>query len=514
MRIPYFIITLILCFCTTLQAQNRANELMQQAQSSLEKKDYTKARYLFIRAYKGFADEGNYAQAIECGAQATFLYYRENYYQEAFDLCRQMSQLLMTEEQKEQKTLYDQRFRIAKERLQMYIRLKNSAQAQLQLNTLDNLASQAQNEKLAEDLLYTKADYYYTFGQHEEGDAAFDKLISRYKDKKEYDKVNECYKKLIAIARKANNVSLMEQTYEKFIVWNDSAKALTAEDKLGALQLKYDESLQTIKEKDDQLASKKYIITGLCTLAAILAAALVFFIFLLLRFILLNKKLKKIIRTISEHSEQQTGFIQSISAQMEPTMDKLAESAAELQSVAPDQAKSVLVRVNALKEFSAHIQELSSLENSLQETYEVQSFNVNTFSKKVLDQMKDLVRPDVEIVTDTPQIEIKTNPEKLEHILLHLLRNAAFYTASGKIKLEFRKKGAHLCQFIVTDTGSGIPDDKKEDVFKPFTEIKDLAEGDGLGLPLCALIATKMNGSLSIDAEYKKGTRFVLVLQV
>ena len=45
-------------------------------------------------------------------------------------------------------------------------------------------------------------------------------------------------------------------------------------------------------------------------------------------------------------------------------------------------------------------------------------------------------------------------------------------------------------------------------------EIKDLTDGDGLGLPICSLIASKMNGTLSIDPEYKKGSRFILVLQV
>ncbi|WP_368339230.1 ATP-binding protein, partial [Parabacteroides merdae] len=39
-------------------------------------------------------------------------------------------------------------------------------------------------------------------------------------------------------------------------------------------------------------------------------------------------------------------------------------------------------------------------------------------------------------------------------------------------------------------------------------------DGDGLGLPICSLIASKMNGTLSIDPEYKKGSRFILVLQV
>lgn len=514
MRIYNFIITLIICFCVPLQAQNKADNIKQQAQSSFEKKDYTKARYLYLQAYKDYANEGKITQAVECGTQAATLYYRENYYQEAFDLCRQMNQIVANQEQAEQKKLYDLRFLITKERLHMYVKLRNAAQAQLQLNTLDNLASESGNAKLSEDLLYTKADYYYTFGQNEQGDAAFNKLISQYKEKKEYSKVNECYKNLIAIARRANNASLMEQTYEKYMIWTDSVKALTAKDELGALQQKYDSSQQTIQQKDDTLASKQYMIAGLCTLVAILIAALAFLAFLVMRFILLNRKLKKIIHTITEHSEQQTGFIQSISAQMEPTLDKMNQSTTELQTVAPAQAKAIEARVEALKLFGTHIQELSSLENSLLETYETQPFSVSTFCKKIMEKVKDDIRPDVEVVTDVPQIEIKTNAEKLEHILLHLLKNAAIYTTSGKIKLEFKKKGAHICQFIVTDNGPGIPVEKQENVFKPFSEIKDLAEGDGLGLPICSLIAGKMNGTLSIDTEYKKGCRFILVLQV
>ena len=139
--------------------------------------------------------------------------------------------------------------------------------------------------------------------------------------------MNDCYRNLISIARKANNAPLMERTYDKYIVWTDSVKALTAEDKLGALQQKYDQSLQTIQEKDDKLSVKQYMIVGLITFVVILIAALLFLGFLLLRFIVLNKKLKKIIQTTNEHSEQQAQFIQNISVQMEPTLNKLSASA-------------------------------------------------------------------------------------------------------------------------------------------------------------------------------------------
>ena len=71
--------------------------------------------------------------------------------------------------------------------------------------------------------------------------------------------------------------------------------------------------------------------------------------------------------------------------------------------------------------------------------------------------------------------------------------NAAEYTpAGGSISLDFKKRGPHSYQFLVSDTGSGIPEEKREDIFKPFLEIRDLTTSDGLGLPICKQMALKM----------------------
>ena len=105
--------------------------------------------------------------------------------------------------------------------------------------------------------------------------------------------------------------------------------------------------------------------------------------------------------------------------------------------------------------------------------------------------------------------------EYVSHILLHLLNNAAIYTPQGgKITLDYKKRSAHSHQFLVTDTGESIPEEKREDVFKPFLEVRDLTTGDGLGLPICKQMALKMDGDLEIDGAFTKGTRFVLNLQV
>ena len=108
---------------------------------------------------------------------------------------------------------------------------------------------------------------------------------------------------------------------------------------------------------------------------------------------------------------------------------------------------------------------------------------------------------------------MKIHPAPRARRLRDLVENAPAYPpAGGKIWLDFKKRGAHTHQFIISDTGCGIPEEQRENIFKPFTEVKDLTQGDGLGLPICSLIATKMNGSLTLDSSYNKGARFVLEL--
>lgn len=512
MKILSFLFAIAFGFCTLVDAQstpNKATEFMTQAQTNLQQKEYVKARYMFKLAYGAFATQGNYAKAITCGIETAKLYARENYYKEAFDLCRDMDQLIWTGEQKDKKSFYDLRFLVTQERMQMFIGLKNMAKAKEQLARLEETASQAHNDSLNETLLYTQANYYYTFGQNAQGDACFHKLIAQYKAKKAYEKVSECYRNLINIARKANNAGLVARTYDNYIVWTDSVKALTAQDELNVLKRKYDESLQTIQEKDDTLSAKQYIIIGLCTLVVILIVALILGAIVLLRFVAGNRKLKKNILIANEHNELKSQFIRNISAQMAPTLDALKATAGTVSGAASEQLQS---QVEALKKFTTDIQELSELENSLSEPYEMKEINVNTFSESVMDKVKAEMKPDVSTVVNAVKLQIKTNPEQLERILIHLLTNAAQHTESGKVILDFKKRGAHTHQFIITDTGEGIPAEKQENLFKPFTEINDLTQGDGLGLPICSLIATKMNGSLTLDTSYTKGSRFILEL--
>ena len=471
---------------------------MKQARQSLDKKEYIQARYLFLKAYRAFAAQKQFTEAVECGVKASALYHREKLYTEAFDLLRDIQQTVVTNKAKEPKAMNELLYPVTKERLQIQTNVKNTVRAKEQLTRLEEIDKAAANDSLHKDLLYTKANYYYTFGMPAQGDAAIRQLIEQYKAGKAYDKISECYKTLINTARSAGNASLVARSYEQYIVWSDSIKVLKAKDELLQLKQQYDESLVTLQEKENSLTQKQYIIISLCVLAALLAGVLVIGGIILIRFILLSRTQKRHIQTISEHNEQKTGFIRNISVQMEPTL-------ATLDDTQPG--------VQALRTFTTHIQELSELESSLSEGYEMQEKEVSIFCNQLIEQVRDSVNEGVTLTVNAPRLSVRISPEPLAHILRHLLENAATHTpAGGKIWIDFKKRGAHTQQFIVSDTGCGIPEEQREKLFQPFTEIKNLAEGDGLGLPICALMAMKMNGSLTLDTSYTKGARFILEL--
>jgi signal transduction histidine kinase len=229
----------------------------------------------------------------------------------------------------------------------------------------------------------------------------------------------------------------------------------------------------------------------------VLAVVLVVGVVILLRFILLTRKQKKTIRLANDSNALKAKFISNISAQLEPTFRKLDNKQPEVQ---------------ALLDFAAHIQTLSDLENS-EEEVELEETSIQPFCEEIMNEIREKVSTSVSLVVNAPKMSANINKEYVSHILRHLLQNAAEHSPNeGTITLDFKKRGPHTCQFLVSDNGEGIPEEKREDVFKPFLEIRDLTQGDGLGLPICKQMALKMKGDLDIDPQFTKGTRFVLEL--
>jgi len=489
------LVVTLLCCCVFASAQK--SELQERAEGENVKGNVATARYLFIKAYDEYADQGQLQAGVECAVKATALYYRENYYKEAFDLLRRVDQTIEAKGQENSKR--GLHYLTSKERMQMYMKLRKGASVQEQLNIMEGHANAAGDENLKNDLLYNKTIYYYSFGQNEKGNAAFKEMADKLTAKGDYDKVDEVYQTLISNGRKSNSASLVAQSYSSYMAWKDSVTALKTANEIGALKQRIADDETVIADKDSSLGSRKAIIIGLGILAAILAAVLVLGALVLLRFIALTRKQKNTIKEQKENIALKAKFINNISAQLEPSLQKL---------------DSRIPEVKALQDFSDHVQTLAQLETSSDAEVEKEDVQVQPFCEAMMEEIRGKVNKNVELIVKAPKMNVKINKEYVTHILRHLLNNAALYTPEGEhITLEFKKRSAHTQQFLVLNTGSTIPEEKRDDVFKAFLEVKDLAQGDGLGLPICKTMAQKMNGNLSIDPTFTKGVRFLLDLQ-
>ena len=110
------------------------------------------------------------------------------------------------------------------------------------------------------------------------------------------------------------------------------------------------------------------------------------------------------------------------------------------------------------------------------------------------------------------------NRARIEQIVLNLLSNAIKYTApGGRIGLSSGLHGGRV-EIRVSDTGHGIPHEKLDSIFEPFTRVEmDLTrttEGTGLGLAISRHLARAMLGDLTARSELGHGSIFTLTLPV
>ncbi len=111
--------------------------------------------------------------------------------------------------------------------------------------------------------------------------------------------------------------------------------------------------------------------------------------------------------------------------------------------------------------------------------------------------------------------------DKLGEILANLINNAIKYTEYGSVKLVaslLKRAGdiAHL-RFIVEDTGQGIEPDEYNFIFEAFERgdisLNTSQQGLGIGLSIAKGYVDAMNGRISVDSDYGKGSRFTVELE-
>lgn len=168
---------------------------------------------------------------------------------------------------------------------------------------------------------------------------------------------------------------------------------------------------------------------------------------------------------------------------------------------------------------------LLKLVNNLIDTTRLESgcFSYNPKNKDIISYVENICLSVSEFVksnnlsiifdTDTEEKLIAFDPDNMERIILNLISNAIkFNKPGGKIEVFISCKDD--IEISVKDSGIGIPEDKIDKIFERFEQVKTNTkkEGSGIGLNLVKSLIEMNNGSIKVESELEKGSKFTIIL--
>ena len=309
---------------------------------------------------------------------------------------------------------------------------------------------------------------------------------------------------------------LLVQKFEKQLADANHSKIAELDARLGNNELQ-----KELANKSEEVLNVTRLVMILLT---ILLMAIITFLTIHLRTL---RKKNSILREANEKAElanaAKTRFVQNMSHEVRTPLNAIV-GFSQLLSL-PDGS----FPPEEKEEFSNHIinntKMLTMLLDDILNTTAMDSGNYRiTFEdgecgficQSAISSAEHRLQPGV-TMTYVPQFEgqhlFRTDPRRVQQILINLLTNACKHTTKGEIKLGCSlEENPGEVTFWVTDTGPGIPADQAEAIFNRFTKLNDFVQGTGLGLSICRDIAGKMNGRVYLDTSYTGGARFVFVL--
>jgi two-component system sensor histidine kinase BaeS len=110
---------------------------------------------------------------------------------------------------------------------------------------------------------------------------------------------------------------------------------------------------------------------------------------------------------------------------------------------------------------------------------------------------------------------LRTDPVRLEQILVNLLSNAVRHSPEGE-RIAVRVEAADSeVSFHVVDHGPGVPPELQTRIFEPFERFDPHSGlGTGLGLPVSRRLAEVLGGRLTVESQVGRGAEFTLTLPV
>lgn len=300
----------------------------------------------------------------------------------------------------------------------------------------------------------------------------------------------------------------------------DSLNSQSVQQQLNELQVKYDLNKLNSEKSELEIKNKQNLVIFLTIILIISILVCTYLSHSLRKERRLKSELKRLHSKAQESEKMKQSFINSICHEIRTPLNAIVGFSDLIMNPEIDEEMR--------REFPGEIQrstkQLTSLVNSMLEVANLdvseerlpsEPTNINYICIQELDFLAESRKEGINYLLDIPESDIifSTHGRYLATVVAHLLENANKFTTEGSITLGCRMDTKNRKLFIsVTDTGCGIPNEKREEVFARFYKLDSFTPGNGLGLYLCRLIVKRLAGEITIDSEYKKGTRIIVSL--
>ena len=238
----------------------------------------------------------------------------------------------------------------------------------------------------------------------------------------------------------------------------------------------------------------------------------------------LQEDLEKAKIAVEQAARAKTDFLANMSHEIRTPMNgilgmielgmdsELTDQQREYFTLCKNSAQALLDLLNDIMDYTRGEVGAIMLENVPFDLQEVVTQVVTPLTARALEKH---LRLTWRCAADVPRW-LRGDPNRLRQVLVNLVGNAVKFTDVGEIFLEIKqesgKRNETTLQFSVRDTGVGVPEAKREEIFEAFNQADTSHTrqygGTGLGLTIASSLVTLMGGRIWLDSMVDQGSTF------
>lgn len=386
--------------------------------------------------------------------------------------------------------------------------------------------NQETNNKIGlTNTLMSVSNYYYITKNYSNALSHLEATIQNASKYRLKGILSDAYKLKAEIKAEQNNFKeayenflLFYQTYNQIYNFKDLNKVKSLEHLL--IEKERENDLYELKLDKQETINRLIIIIG--SLAFMVALFILVYLFQIKK---LNKELLYSKIKAEESDKLKSKFLKTISHEIRTPLNGIVGFSEMIRAKELDEKE--LGQINTMINKNTHdlistIENLVDIAHLTTKQYHVvkKKFTVNKLLNNVLDIAREYPvytsKKDLTIALETNEnIQLYTDQNIISKILLHLVKNSVLYTEKGSITLGYKADKSSII-FYVKDTGIGIPQEKIDAIFNPFTQgdedISIKVGGTGLGLTIVNGLIQIIDGKIWVGSEVNKGSTFYISL--